>query len=313
MAPTLLTPVTVPTPPTVLSWPPVLTPATAAEFGISRHGLAHRVAMQRWQRILPGVYLTHSGRPHEEERVAAAMAFAGPGAVLSGSTALRRHGIRSAPDRSRQILVLVPLPNARRGTGFVHVRRTHLVPEFPLWIGGLPVAPVSRAVVDACLGLRSRANVRAIAAEAVQRRRCSAAELAAELARSARRGSLLLRAAVAEVGAGAWSAPECDVGELLRRADVPAFEHNLVVYDEQGLPLACGDVVWRLLRAVLEVDSREHHADPEAWERTLARHNRLAIDGWAVLHYPPRVIAADPDAFVEQVRRWLRRRAAAPR
>lgn len=111
------------------------------------------------------------------------------------------------------------------------------------------------------------------------------------------------RAAIREVGAGAWSAPECEVGELLRAAELPAFEQNVDVYDAAGNWLACGDVVWRQLRAILEVDSRAHHADPQAWERTLQRHNLLAVAGWALLHYPPGVLRADGERVIIAVRR----------
>lgn len=288
----------------------VLTPATAAALGITRHGIAHRMATGRWQRLLPGVYLTHGGTPHPGERNAAALAYACPGAVISGTVALHHHGVRAAPAQCSRTLVLVRPETARTSSGFVHIRRTHLVPVAPVLIGGLAFATLPRAIADACLGLRSRSTVRAIVAEVVQQQRCSLVELASELARSARRGSLFLRAAVEEVGLGAWSAPECEAGDLLRRAGLPTFEHNVVVRDEAGRWLACGDIVWRRLRAILEVDSREHHADPEAWERTLARHNRLAAAGWAAVHYPPRVISADPSGFVSQVRQWLTMRAA---
>ena len=158
--------------------------------------------------------------------------------------------------------MLTPLRNAQRSAGFVVVRRTHLSPIRPVQRGGLALAPIPRAVIDTCMGLRSQGTVRSIVAEVVQRGRCSAAELGVELARSATRDSAFCRAAIREVGAGAWSAPECEVGELLRAAELPAFEQNVDVYDAAGNWLACGDVVWRQLRAILEVDSREHHADP---------------------------------------------------
>ncbi|MDQ3465768.1 MAG: hypothetical protein M3500_14000, partial [Actinomycetota bacterium] len=219
----------------------VLTVASAAAAGVSRHAIAHQVSRGRWLRLLPGVYLTHGGTPTPVERAAAALLFAGEGAVLSGSHALQRYAVRSAPLSVAKILVLTPMSNARRSAGFVFVRRTHLAPAQPVRIGRLAVAPITRAVIDACLGLRSQRTVRAIVAEVVQRRRCSAADLAAELAVSGRRGSAFCRAAILEVGAGAWSAPECEVGELFRRAHLPGFEQNIDVCDEAGDWLACGD------------------------------------------------------------------------
>ncbi len=285
----------------------VLTPASAAALGITRHGIAHRLATARWQWLLPGVYLTHAGTPQFTELAAGALAYAGAGATLSGTAALQQYAVRAAPERCTRMLVLVPLDNGCRSAGFVHVRRTHLAPR-PIHLGGVALAPLPRAVVDTCLGLQSRNTVRAIVAEVVQRNRCSVLDISQELARSARRGSLFLRAALNEVGHGAWSGPECHAGDLLRRAAVPAFEQNVDVHDDRGQWLACGDLVWRQLRAILEVDSRTHHADPAAWERTLVRHNALAAAGWAVLHYPPQVILADPEGFVRQVEQWLIRR-----
>lgn len=175
---------------------------------------------------------------------------------------------------------------------------------------GFRLAPVSRATVDACLGIASERTVRAMAAEVVQRRLCGLDELAADLAMASRRGSAVLRRAIDEVGFGAWSAPECEVGTLLRRAGVPAFEQNVDLVDDEGRWLGVGDVVWRQLRAVLEVDSREHHADPDAWERTLIRHNVLSAAGWAVLHFSPRLVREDPAQVVRLVGAWLHRRAA---
>ena len=283
---------------------------TARTAGLTRHALAHRLERGRWQRVLPGVYVSHSGQLTRDEAVAAAMVYAGPAAVLSGTYALHRHRVRSAPEVAGRILVLVPTGSCRPSRGPVHVRPSILLPACPVLRDGIAVAPVPRAVVDTCLGLRSRATVRAITAEVVQRRLCTVGDLGAELSRSARRGSALLRAAIAEVGLGAWSAPECEAGALLRGSGVPAFEQNIDVYRADGDWLACGDVVWPHLRALLEVDSREHHADPDAWERTLARHNRLSTAGWAVLHYSPGQIRAAGPALPDQVLAWLVGRAA---
>lgn len=286
------------------------TVVTASSSGLSRHALDHRVRSGRWQRPLPGVYLTHSGACTGDEAVAAALAYAGRTGLLSGTFALQRYGVRAAPATAQRILVLVPLTTTRRSAGFVHLRHTEHLPASGNRRGGVALAPVARAVVDTCLGLRAGRVVRAITAAVVQARMCSIDALSAELSTAARRGSALLREAIQEVGLGAWSAPECETGALLRAAGLPQFEQNAADYDDAGEWLACGDVIWRRLRAVLEVDSREHHSDPEAWERTLARHNRLAAAGWVLLHYPPRIIRRSPAETAEQVRAWLRGRAA---
>ena len=56
--------------------------------------------------MLPGVYLTVTGKPASEQRLVAAVLYAGPRAVITGPAALRLHRLRSpGPD---VIDVLVP-------------------------------------------------------------------------------------------------------------------------------------------------------------------------------------------------------------
>ncbi|MGI9005092.1 MAG: type IV toxin-antitoxin system AbiEi family antitoxin domain-containing protein [Streptosporangiaceae bacterium] len=55
----------------------------------------------RWQRLLPGVFLTVTGTPAQDQREMAALLYAGRGATLTGLAVLRRHGLRvTSPDRS---------------------------------------------------------------------------------------------------------------------------------------------------------------------------------------------------------------------
>ena len=75
----------------------------------------------------PGVYLTHAGRPADEQREMAALLYAGPSGVLTGAAALRRHGLWAyrpsgeASDQRSPVDVLVPLANRRSDAGFVLV------------------------------------------------------------------------------------------------------------------------------------------------------------------------------------------------
>jgi hypothetical protein len=48
-------------------------------------------ASGRWQKILPGIYLAATGTVTIEQRQMAALLYAGPGAVLTGAAAVRRH------------------------------------------------------------------------------------------------------------------------------------------------------------------------------------------------------------------------------
>src|ERR1700755_662191 len=49
---------------------------------------------KKWQKLLPGVYLAVTGTPTSEQRLVAAMLYAGKRSVITGSAALRLHRLR---------------------------------------------------------------------------------------------------------------------------------------------------------------------------------------------------------------------------
>jgi len=160
-------------------------------------------------------------------------------------------------------------------------------------------------VADHALTLRRIDDVRTVVAEAVRRRLSTVDEIAAELDAGPRNGSALLRQAVDEVGAGAWSAPEARAARLLRRAaGVPPFEQNARI-DLPGGGYYVADFLWRDLWAVLEIDSAEHHLDPADWSATMDRHLVLETLGYSVAHRPPSAVHAYPNRFVGEVTAWL--------
>lgn len=123
-----------------------------------------------WARVLPAVYLVEPGPMSREQREVAALLYARDPCLLTGVSALRRHGVRylPGPPDSDPVHVLVGHHRRRASTGFVAIERTVRLPE-AVDAQGLPCAPVARALVDAGRRLRSRRTVRAIATDAVHR------------------------------------------------------------------------------------------------------------------------------------------------
>jgi len=108
-----------------------------AEVGLASSTIAYRTRPKEgvWQRPLPGVILTHRGTPTRDEQVAAALLYAGPEAVITGSEALRRCEL-DVP-RSARVDLLVPHQQRRQSSGFVVVERTRTMPELTL-VDGFP-------------------------------------------------------------------------------------------------------------------------------------------------------------------------------
>ena len=271
--------------------------------GLSESALVHRLrAGGPWQRLLPGVFLALSGTPTSEQRDLAALLYAGPGSLLTGTAALRLWGVR-APATSI-IDVLVPASKQRKNAGFVRVHLTTRMPEQALTAGPRRFAPLPRAVGDCARGLGRLTDVRTLVATVVQQGKCTPAELATELEEGPIQGSALLRIAIDDVYAGTRSSPEADLKDLLRRAKLPMPEFNARLYAD-GEFIASPDAWWRHAGVAGEVDSHEYHLSPEDHERTLARDARMRAVGINVLHFTPRQIRTQPAQVIAAIRSAL--------
>lgn len=288
--------------------------ALASQHGvISRHqalaaGLTPNQLQRRtrgggpWQRILPGVYLTVTGTPTADQRDMAALLYAGPGSVITAAAALRRHGLR-APG-TKAIDVLVPAKRRRGSVGFVRIHRTTRLPA-AYASEGVEFSAPARAVADAVCGLTTLSEARAVVASAVQRRRCTVADLVDELAAGPIRGSALFRLVLTEITSGVRSAAEGNFRILLIRAGIPSPMFNARLYRGDVL-IAVPDAWWPDAGLAVEVDSREWHLSPADWERTMRRHARMTACGIMVLHFSPDQIMSKSAEVVETIKASLR-------
>ena len=135
--------------------------------------------------LLPTVYIAATGMPSLAQQQMAAQLYGGPGSVITGSAAALSHRIR-AP-QSEFVDVLVRLTRQRQDANFARLHRTSRMPEHVYTFGPIRYALAPRAVADTVRGLTSLRDVRAVVADAVQRRRCEVQELAAELNAGPRR------------------------------------------------------------------------------------------------------------------------------
>jgi len=290
----------------------VVARAQALECGMTERVLTYRSrGAGPWQTLLPGVYLTHTGNPADEEREMAALLYAGPMSVLTGPAALRRHGLSGhqwnrelARYRRDPVDVLVPAVSQRTDAGFVRLHRTARLPELICVSGAARFALPARAAADAVRGMAHLSDVRAVVAEAVQRNRCSVSQLADELTGGPIRGSALLRRALAEVREGIRSSAEGDLRDLIvwARLPVPMFNSRLMVGKDF---LAKPDCWWPGSGVAAEADSRAWHLSPADWEATMARHARMSAQGIIVLHFTPAQIRTERKDVASTIRKAL--------
>ena len=289
----------------------VITRAQALKCGLTDRALHYRIQPGGpWRRLLPGIYVTSTGDPGRDQRLMAALLYAGEGSILTGQAALRHYKIK-VPDE-RRVDVLIPISRRRMSAQYVVVHRTARMPRLHAAIGPIQFASPQRAASDAALSLHRLSDVRAIAAGVVQRGLCTVPALTAELDAGPRRDAALLRRVLEELEDGIRSAAEADLRVLLKRARLPTPLFNARLYLGDQL-VAVPDAWWPLAGLVVEVDSREWHLAPADWERTMRRHAALTALGILVLHFSPRQIRTEPDEVAAAIRAALQAGSPIPR
>jgi very-short-patch-repair endonuclease len=280
-------------------------------LGMKDNAMQRRVRIGGpWQVLLPGVYLGLTGAPDLLQKEMAALLYAGPGSLITGPVALMHHGLRS-PVVMETVDVLVPGARRRTSTGFVRLHRTTHMPSRTVSSGPLRFVVVARAVADTARLLAEVRDVRAVVADAVQRGRCTVADLGTELRKGPIRGSAMFRSALADVAEGIRSVAEGDLRKLIRSARLPTplYNASLFIGDEF---LARPDAWWPAAGVVVEVDSYEWHLSPADADRTRKRHDRLIAAGIYPLHFSPRQIRTERAEVVQLIRKALKRGLRCP-
>jgi hypothetical protein len=295
--------------------PRVLVPTQAARLAVTRSMIRSELRRGNWQRLACGIVLTRPDEPTRADWAEVGVALAGPRSGVSGWDALQVRGLGGRNPPSPHVLVLSPC-GMNRVVGSVRIRRTtrafrrHTMSPHAAQLPLVPVVATARAIADTALDHGELPAVRALVTSAVQRRACTLVELIDELRACPRRHSRLFRLALHDAVGGARSAAEAAAAARLSRSTVPRFELNVPIVDENGLVIFVVDVLWRELRAALEIDSREYHFTESDWLATLDRHNALTRFGLAVTHYPPSRVTRRGDGWTREVTQWLQSRAA---
>jgi very-short-patch-repair endonuclease len=257
-------------------------------------------SIRRWtragylHRVLPRVYAVGHDAPSVEADLAAALLYAGPGAMLSHATAAWWWGlIDQQPKR-----ISVSTPRRCRSLPGIRVYGRRQLERG--WHKRLPVTLVSQTLLDYATTCPRRRLRRALA-EADYRRRLNPVELQAVLARG-KPGSAKLRQAL-EVHqprlAHTRSPLEELFVELCERHQLPLPNVNVTI---EGFLV---DALWPEHRLVVELDGTQAHATPARLETDRTRELTLRRAGYTVNRYSWRQVTAQPQLVAADVRAAL--------
>lgn len=249
-----------------------------------------------WQKLYPGVYLTHTGEATWAARCRATLFHYGAGAALSMESAAYVMGIeRQEP---AHIHVDVPHPTYIKPVPGVRARRRRRLPVIRR--GGLLVTEPAFTVLDlADHRFASRDDALAVAARAVQRRATTVEALAVELnLRRAHRHRLALQLALGAIAQGAESGLEVTyLNRVILRHGLPPM--RLAVPDQLAGSSIRRDFENEEFGVVSEVDGRLGHEgegrikDARRDRKTLATGRVTVRQGWVDVHFSPCELAGE--------------------
>jgi very-short-patch-repair endonuclease len=286
---------------------------TSALSWMSRHELRWRVDSGRWRQLCKGIVVAHSGPMTEEQRLWAALLWAGQGAVLAGLTAARLDRLQGFPDRQaavdRPIHLLVP--------SYRSVRRKSpglpVVVHYSVALGAGDVHPlrqpprtrIARSLVDAAAWMATDRGAQAVLAAGVQQRLVRVEDLAAVAARNQRlprRG--IISSTLDDIAGGAQALSELDFTRLLRQYRLPEPSRQAQRRDSSGRRRWL-DAVWEAAKLIAEVDGI-HHVDAAQYWADMDRGNGFTVDGYRILRFPAFAVRYNPGYVAAQIRDALR-------
>src|SRR6476646_4422297 len=145
-------------------------------------------------------------------------------------------------------------------------------------------------------------EARALIIEAVQRRLVRLDDLSHWIEARRPNGRVVLRRALAEAAAGAWSLPEADLARLMSRSSVvPEPWLNPELRDATGCRLTTPDVWFDDVAMAVMVHSREFHAGVIDWESTVDRDSYLSACRVVVFGVTPGAITRDPSGVLRRI------------
>ncbi|MPZ82190.1 MAG: hypothetical protein GEV28_18035 [Actinophytocola sp.] len=286
--------------------------ATLAELGVPPRTAYRRcVPGGPWQRPLPGVLLLGNMDPTRRQLTEAALLYAGPDALVTGLEACTRHGLRNTPADER-VHLLVPDGRKVHSSGYVVIERTRRLPE-QVVRDGVPLAPLTRSVLDACRRLKAFDPVRALLTEAVQRGGLHPHWLLHELEMGSQRGTAIPREVLKDVTAGARSVAEIDAMRVWRRTGLPQPVWNMPLHHDHGAYVATPDAWCDEVGLAWEIDSFEFHFRRADYADTVSRNARYAAAGVVVVQTVPNRLRNEPDAVAAELVAAYRAAEARPR
>jgi predicted transcriptional regulator of viral defense system len=265
------------------------------ESGLEAAGISRWINEHRLHRIHPGVYAVGHRALGIEGRLAAALFYAGPGAVLFGVTAGYWWGMFAGEPKRMHVAI----PGRRRSRPSVRVHEQRNYER--VWHKRLPLTPPAQTLLEIATQVRMMELRRALA-EAEYQRLVTLDEVRGVLGRG-KPGSAALRVTM-ECHNPRLARTKSKLEDLLislceRYSVIPPGGVNVVVAEWLV------DAVWFEQKVVVELDGYAAHSTPARLHRDHRRDLDLRAAGFVVLRYTWHQLMHEPERVVADLRRAL--------
>ena len=258
-----------------------ITVEQARSCRLSDEAIRRRTQSGRWRRVLPRTYVLRGAPETWEQRLMAALLWAGDGAVASGPSAA---ALWELPDFEPGP-VQISHEGAKQSGREVTVRRVVLGALDVSSVRGIPVTSPARTLADLA-GTLSPRRFDAALHHCLHNRIATLEDLREVSDRRAgagHPGAGRLRDAVdAYAGRPAASPLEARLAARLRRTrlPLPVRQHEV----RTGARRRYLDFAWPDRKVAVEVDGYRWHSSRAAWERDRERLAELRRLGWTIVH-----------------------------
>jgi hypothetical protein len=279
--------------------------------GLSPNQLARDVKRGSIERIHPSVYRVAGSPATWRAEVMAAVAGAGPHALVSHRSAAAMWSLAGVSGRTIDVTVPRHLRVRRRGA-IVH-ECLDLPSQDHSEIDGIPVTGIHRTLLDVCrYAVPERAGDQLD--DAVRRNLTSYLATATWLegvARQGVRGVRRLRGLLAERPGGTVPPGSTFEAQALR-----VLAHHGLPEPSRQVKVVCGahvfsiDFGWPDALVGIEADGREFHTLTSQIEHDHWRQNLIQLEGWLLLRYTPTALRTRPRQSADEIRVALFQRSS---
>ncbi|MDQ4142825.1 MAG: type IV toxin-antitoxin system AbiEi family antitoxin domain-containing protein [Actinomycetota bacterium] len=287
----------------------IITRDQASKAGLSERVIQRLTKSGRWARMYPGVFLVGGAPDSWESRLTGATVGAGVGAAVSHRAAARWLGLEGFDED----IVEITCGRCLRWPGVTVHRGPPLDRRDVMSARGLPITTATRTLCDIAL-LVSLPRLESALDNALLRGLTSVDYLERRLAEhgQTRRGTAPLKRLLDSRQPGRAPTESELEREFLRavisRFDLPPPASQVRVL--AGATESRLDFAYPNLHLAIEVLGWRFHLGRRSWECDLARHNRLAAEGWTILYFSWFDVTRRPSWVAGQVRRAIEERTA---